>query len=405
MTADPKRSATHGSEASRRPIRAGVGLSREVDTASAAREAVRSALSQAGLKRADWALCILSGDHVAQAEILHRTVVEESGCTELGGCSASGVIAEDEEVEGSSAVAVMVGDTECLNLCSGIVTANGAGLARLGDFMAASEDPGLMLLWPDTYATDGAALLKQCAEILPDVPVYGAGATDGGQFGMSVQLAREGVHTGGASAVAFRGNFDVAVGITQSCAPVGDPHFITEAKDQILIGLDGRPALSAYIDQGKAMDMDTLQQVAEELLFGFPLDPENPEFTGESSLVRALGGFDQPSHGLVVPYRMQENTTMGFMHRHPDVADTDMARMVGDVARKLPGPPDLALYFDCAARGRGFYNRPNVDLDHIRAVLGDVPLLGMFGGFEVATAHGKPNLYTFTGVLVLLRAR
>ena len=339
------------------------------------------------------------------AEQLHEVLVADVGCEHLGGCSANGVIARGQEVEGRPAVGVMVGNGLGLNVCGGIVTDTGAGLGKLGKMLGQSPAPAVTVLLPDAYRVDGTSLLQAAGEALPRVPLFGAGASDSGLYGLSIQLAREGVHTGGASAMAFQGNMDVAVGITQSCAAVGDPHFITSAKEQTLIELDGRPALQTLIDQGKSMGMETLQQVAEELLFGFPLDPEQPGFTGEQALVRALGGFDQDTHGLVVPYRLAENTTMGFMHRHPEVADADMARMVRQVAGQLPGPPDLALYFDCAARGEGFYRRANVDVAHIRAVLGDVPLLGMFGGYELATALGSAHVYTFTGVLLLLRLR
>jgi small ligand-binding sensory domain FIST len=386
-------------------LRVGVGLSTAGDAVTAAREAAAAALQQAGLGRAPWALCVFSGDHVPHAEQLHEALVAAVGCEQLGGCSANGVIAQGQEVEGRPAVGVMVGDGPGLGVCGGIVTETGAGLARLGSFLGQSSAPAVTVLWPDAYRVDGATLLNAVAAALPRVPLFGAGASDGGMYGLSIQLAREGIHTGGASAMVFQGEMDVAVGITQSCAAVGEPHFITSAKEQILIELDGRPALQTLIDQGKSMGMETLQQVAEELLFGFPLDPEQPAFTGEQTLVRALGGFDQETHGLVVPYRLAENTTMGFMHRHPEVADADMARMVRQVAGQLPGPPDLALYFDCAARGQGFYRRPNVDMAHIRAVLGDVPLLGMFGGYELATALGAAHVYTFTGVLLLLRLR
>ena len=32
------------------------------------------------------------------------------------------------------------------------------------------------------------------------------------------------------------------------------------------------------------------------------------------------------------------------------------------------------------------------------------PLLGLFGGFELATALGVPQVYTYTGVLAVFRS-
>ena len=167
--------------------------------------------------------------------------------------------------------------------------------------------------------------------------------------------------------------------------------------------LDGRPALNAYIEQGKALGMETFQDAANQLMFGFPVNSQAPSFVGESCQVRPLAGFDQASHGLVVPYPFKPRSTVGFMHRNPEVAERDMARMVERAGGRLSGPPDFALYFDCAARGRRLYGRGGVDQRLIREHLGEFPLLGMFGGFELATALGIPRVYTYSGVLVLFR--
>ena len=78
--------------------------------------------------------------------------------------------------------------------------------------------------------------------------------------------------------------------------------------------------------------------------------------------------------------------------------------MVDTLRDRLDGAPDFGLYFDCAARGRGLYGREGVDLAAIHQHLGEFPLLGMFGGFELATTYGMARVYTYTGVLVLVRA-
>jgi small ligand-binding sensory domain FIST len=91
------------------------------------------------------------------------------------------------------------------------------------------------------------------------------------------------------------------------------------------------------------------------------------------------------------------------MFRNPVTAEKDMARMVHQIGQRLSGKPDFGLYFDCAARGKGLYGRADVDVQAIHERLGDFPLIGMFGGFELATTQGFPMLYTYTGVLILVR--
>jgi small ligand-binding sensory domain FIST len=295
---------------------------------------------------------------------------------------------------------------------SAVLPQTGEGLQHLRDLARAhvgrlaqggQEGGAALVVLPDTYRVDPAMLSERMGTDAAGVPVLGAGATDDGTVGVSLQIGMEGVRSGSVSALGLSGPLRMAVGITQSCCAVGEPRFITQAKDHVLVELDGRPALHAFIDQGRALGIDSMQQAAQEILFGFPLDSEHPEFVGEACIVRSLAGFDQETRGLVVPHALRARTAMGFMHRSPGTAERDLARMVQGVGAKLGGAPDFGLYFDCAARGSGLYGRAGVDVAEIHRQLGDFPLLGMFGGFELATALGVPRTYTYTGVLALFR--
>ncbi len=387
-----------------RKAQVGVGLSRDATAAAAARKATEDAMAQAGVERADWAVCFFSADHMAGADVIREAVLDASGCLALAGCSAMGVIGAGQEVERKPAVGVMVGRTEGLTSKSALLPETGAGLAEFAALGSEADGRPTVITLPDSFRVDNARLQKRLGRDLPGLPVFGAGATDDGVLGVSLQVGMEGVRSASLATLGLYGDYRVGVGITQSCSAVGEPHFVTQAHDYVLQELDGRPALRAFIDQGKALGIDDMQQAAQELLFGFPLDPVQPSFVGESCLVRPLAGFDQQSNGLVVPYPMEPGTAVGFMHRNAESAEMDLRRMVSHVQEQLAGPPDFGFYFDCAARGRGLYGREGVDLDAIHGQFGPFPLLGMFGGFELATALDTAHVYTYTGVLVLLRA-
>lgn len=383
----------------------GVGLSREKDTFAAVGGAVRDALAEAKLERAPWALCFFTGPHLSHADIIRLTVLEMTGCEAFSGCSAMGVLGRGVEVEREPAIVVLVGSAPPIESHSALLSATGDGLAHLRSLarVRGNGEGGALVVLPDSFQVDHNRLRDRMAEDVQGLPVLGGGATDDGTVGISLQLGMEGVRSGSVAALGLFGRMRVEVGITQSCCAVGDPHFITQAKEHVLVELDGRPALHAFIDQGRALGLDTMQEAVQQLMFGFPLDSEHPEFVGETCVVRPLAGFDQASHGLVVPYPVQPHTTMGFMHRNPETAERDLLRMVDSVADKLGGTPDFGLYFDCAARGSGLYGRPGVDIGAIHRRLGPFPLAGMFGGFELATAVAVPQVYTYTGVLALFR--
>lgn len=381
-------------------LNVGVGLADEVNTETAARNAVREAMDKAGLTRAAWAVCFFSGPHISLADVVRRVVMEESGCLSLAGCSAPGVIGAGKEVQGRSGLAVMVGSSSALETRSGILGSDGMGLHNFREPPSRKEANMVAIAMPDSFRIDNEILAAQMTEMLDNVPVYGAGASDDGNLGISLQLGMEGVHSGSISMMGFYGDLETHVGITQSCQPVGDPHFITKAKDFVLMELDGKSALRAFMDQGKALGMESLQDAANELMFGIPLDAESPSFRAESCLVRPLAGFDQETKGLLVPHPLREQHTMGFMHRNPEKAALDVRRMAADLAREGIRP-DFGFYFNCAGRGEALYGREQEDIRVIHQFLGDFPLIGMFGGYELATAHGAKHIYTYTGVLVL----
>ena len=386
-------------------LNVGVALSRNPNSEVAARDASLGALEQAGLKSASWALCFFTSHHMPNAEALRTAILHDTGCKSLGGCSSMGVIAQGEEVEGGPALALMVGDAALLESHSALLPDSGEGLARFANLRRSLPGDGLLIALPDSHQVDISNMHNRMRDELGGLPVFGAGATDDGRAGICLQLGMEGVSNRSISTLGLFGEFDLAVGITQSCTPLGDPRFITACKENILIELDGQPALQSLIALGQQLNLDDFQQLASQVLFGFPLDEENPRFTGETCLVRALGGLDQENQGLIIPFPMRNQGSMAFMHRHPGRAEEDMIRMVAEAQAALGGAPDCGIYFDCAGRGQGFYGRPGVDIGKIGERLGEIPLIGMYGGFELATILGITNVYTYTGVLLLLRAR
>ena len=386
-------------------MKVGVALSNHPDTRRAAKEVTQAAFEQAGLERAGWALCFFSMAHLPRADTLRETILAETGCTAFSGCSAHGLVGGMREVEEEPGVVLLVADSPAWEVHSALLSADGDGMELLLPGEEHSGGEKLLLAMPDAYRVDARGLLSRISAEYPGVPVYGAGSTDDGTTGIALQLGMEGVRSNSVAALSLSGPLEVTVGITQSCQPVGDPHFVTAFHDNVIEELDGRPAIHVLIEQGKALELDNFQQLVEQLLLGFPIDSVSPSFTSDACLVRHLIGFDQQTEGLVVPDRLEGQTAMTFMHRNAEQAERDMHRMVSQLSESISGPPDFGLYFDCSARGRRLYGRGGVDTAVIQSVMGDFPLIGMLGGFEMATTLGLPLLYTYTGVLVLVRNR
>jgi small ligand-binding sensory domain FIST len=67
--------------------------------------------------------------------------------------------------------------------------------------------------------------------------------------------------------------------------------------------------------------------------------------------------------------------------------------------------PAFGMYFNCCARGNSLYGIPGIDSAYIRQALGEVPLIGMFGGYELAPLGRANHLFAYTGVLALIGER
>ena len=64
--------------------------------------------------------------------------------------------------------------------------------------------------------------------------------------------------------------------------------------------------------------------------------------------------------------------------------------------------PQLGLYFNCCARGPSLYGLQGIDTAYIRNALGDFPLIGFCGNFELGPLGNASRLLAYTGVLALI---
>jgi small ligand-binding sensory domain FIST len=185
----------------------------------------------------------------------------------------------------------------------------------------------------------------------------------------------------------------VATGLTQGCMPIGPVHRIDEARDNVVIAIDGRPALTVfYEDIGPALAQDP-RRLGGVIFAGLPVPGSD---TGDY-LVRNLMAID-PAHGsIVLGAEVAPGDQILFCRRDPDSARADMSRMLRQLKGRLPGPPKGGVYVSCIARGAALFGDNGVETQMIRETLGDFPLIGFFANGEIS----RDRLYGHTGVLTL----
>ena len=198
---------------------------------------------------------------------------------------------------------------------------------------------------------------------------------------------------GGLSGVLFRGDLPVVTGLSQGCSPIGKVHTITEAERNVIMAIDGRPALDVFKeDIGEILARD-LRRVAGYIFVGFPVAGND---TGDY-LVRNVMGIDPQRGWIAVSQLVEPDQPVMFCRRDHATAVEDLKRMLADVTRRASTPPKAALYVSCLARGPHLFGDDSEELKLLRDALGDLPLTGFYANGEIC--HNR--LYGYTGVLAL----
>ncbi|NQV47144.1 MAG: FIST C-terminal domain-containing protein [Rhodospirillaceae bacterium] len=231
-------------------------------------------------------------------------------------------------------------------------------------------------------------------ELVERHTLFLAGGLTSSGGGINYQIADD-VTSGGLSGVLFAPGLSVAAGLSQGCQPISRPHIITECTNNILMALDGRPALEVFSDdigEDLANDMASVQGLVH---VGIPIEGSD---TGDF-MVRTLIGIDVRRGWLAIG----ENVNMGeqvlFVRRDRASAEADFRAMLENLKERLSGPPKGGVYYSCIARGPSLFGAEGREIGMIREVIGDIPLVGFYGNGEISNSR----LYGYTGVLVLFQ--
>jgi small ligand-binding sensory domain FIST len=232
----------------------------------------------------------------------------------------------------------------------------------------------------DTANASGAFLVGGLVSHRCDTPLLaGSGADALGKAGISGLLLTPEV--------------SVATALTQGCIPIGPVRRIDEARDNVVMAIDGRPALAVFLDEiGPDLARDP-RGLGGVIFAGLPVQGSD---TGDY-LVRNLMAIDPRQGWIVLGAEVAPGDSILFCRRDPDSARADLDRMLRQLAGRLSSPPRAGIYVSCIARGAALFGEPGVETGLIREKFGDIPLIGFFANGEIS----RDRLYGHTGVLTL----
>jgi small ligand-binding sensory domain FIST len=389
-------------------IRAGTGQSSHHSTAQAAAEAAHQAMAQAGMAHADAALVFFTADHAKSPREWLEPLRRVTGTDRIAGASAAGILTGAGEVEGSHGLAVLVLASDQMAARPFVFQSLrerdrevGTEIAR---FKAAAADHNpLLALFPDTYNGQPQRLLQALEQEGGFIPAVGAGATENGTAQATYQCCGDALTTNAVAGMVLSGSFHASIDITQGCQPLTGPMVITRAEKNLIYEIDNRSALEVFARLLKGPLAEDIRRALTVLFVGLPADRNENSVGPGKYLVRNIIGLDPAKGILGVAEEVREGQAMIFAFRDGQRAREDLNQMLARQAENLRGKkPAFGLYFNCCARGSSLYGIPGIDCAYIRQTLGDFPLIGIFGGYELAPLGGANRLFAYTGVLALI---
>lgn len=198
---------------------------------------------------------------------------------------------------------------------------------------------------------------------------------------------------GGVSGVLLAPEVTVATGLTQGCQPIGVSHIISDGLDDIVIGLDGRPALEVLKEDIGPEMAANLKAIGGHVHAAIPIRGSD---TGDY-LVRSLVGIDPARGWLAIAGQVEPGERILFVRRDPATAEADLDAMLERLVARIDRPPKGGLYVSCIARGANMFGDAGAEMAMIRRRLGDLPLIGFYANGEIS--HSR--VYAYTGIMTL----
>lgn len=279
------------------------------------------------------------------------------------------------------------------------------------------------LVHADAGMPELAELVNELAERTGARYLFGGLASGRGR---TPQFA-DAVFDGGLSGVAFHAAVGVISRVTQGCQPVGPTRRVTSAERNVVLTLDGQPALATLLadlgetgDIHQALSPGAVQKLRGTLVGLSDADDDargrGGEF-GADTRVRGLIGIDPGRQAIAVGDLAEPGMGLSFCTRHVGAARRDLVRIcteireeveAGETVAETPGAAAEprrsaiagAVYVSCTGRGGPHFGGPSAELQIVRQALGEVPLVGFFAAGEI----GRHHLYGYTGVLTVFVA-
>lgn len=386
------------------------GISDAINAQAATETACRQVVTQLAGAPCDLACVFASTIYQAAWPTLLEYIQAQLKPRVLIGCSGSGIIGGEQEMEWVPAISVVAAHLPDVKLFPFAVSPDELDRSAPGGFWvdkvgASPEAHPLFVLVVDPYTGEPMKLLSELNDTYRARPIIGGLVSGGHEAGEHLLFLGTEVFHEGAVGVGMTGNIAVDTIVSQGCRPIGRPYVITKAEANVVWQLGGRQALAVLHEVLSGLSSED-RQLAQQgaLVIGLVINEMRPAFAAGDFLIRNLMGIDPEIGAIAVAEEVQVGQTIQLHLRDASTSRQELRRLLAQRGQTLQLPPPAGcLVFNCTGRGKSFYGIPHHDLKTIRTVSGKLPVGGFFCNGEIGPIGSTNFLHGYTASLGLFR--
>jgi len=324
------------------------------------------------------------------------------------GVSGGAVVTRDREIEQGPALALLAARLPGVEVKPFLLepASWGEGIDDPLEFARHTrglEGAEVVILLGDPFTLDIERTLRAFNRHVPGVRAVGGMGSAGVRPNSNLLMLNDWTSHEGGVAVALRGDLRVDVVVSQGCRPIGPPLAVTRADQNIILELDGQPALERTEQVLRALPESEHAHLKHGLYMGRLARGAGEPGRGDY-LIRNLLGADRDRGAIAVGDRVVEKELVRLHVRDAAIALEDLEMLLSPQA--FDSKAHAALMFSCNGRGKAFFGEPHRDVATLQDALGgSIPVAGFFAAGEIGPIGDQNHLHGQTASIAIFRPR
>lgn len=378
------------------------------DPVAAVEQAAAAVRAELGPGPVDLAIAFFTHQLATPPEAISDTLRVTLSPSCRVGVSAGAVVSTDREIEQGPALALLAGRLPGVEVSPFLMDPSFWGEAIEDPLEFARHTRGVegaevVMLLGDPFSLDIERTLRAFNRHAPGVRVVGGMASAGMRPHSNLLTLNDWSSHEGGVAVALRGAIRADVVVSQGCRPIGPPLAVTRAEQNIILELDGQPALERTEQVLRSLPESMHPYLKHGLYMGRLARRVSPAGRGDY-LIRNLLGADRDRGAIAVADRVTEKEQVRLHVRDAAIAREDLEMLLSP--QSFDSRAQAALMFSCNGRGKGFFGEPNRDVSTLQQALGGaIPTAGFFAAGEIGPIGDHNHLHGQTASIAIFRPR